>query len=217
VLGAAALSALLTWLVFRIAALLPPKTRARALFGTDEPLLDLAHPADGERDHVRGPLDAPITLVEYGDFECPYCGRAEPVVREVLAGSADVRYIWRHLPLVDVHPRAQLAAEAAEAAAEQGAFWEMHDLLFAHQDALTPKDLIRYAEQLGLDVDRFTDDLRHHTGAGRIAEDVENAALSGVAGTPTFFVNGRRYHGAYDATGLAAAVRAARDRTVLTR
>ena len=217
VLCAAALSALLTWLTFRIAALLPPRPRARALFGAAEPLVDLAHPADAERDHVRGPRDAPITLVEYGDFECPYCGRAEPIVREVLAGSADVRYVWRHLPLVDVHPRAQLAAEASEAAAEQGAFWEMHDVLLTHQDALTPRDLRGYAQQLGLDVDRFTEDLRRHTGAGRIADDVEDAASSGVVGTPTFFINGRRHHGAYDAAALSRAVRAARERTAVTR
>jgi Na+/H+ antiporter NhaA len=217
VLGAGVLSAFLTWVVFRIAAVLPPRVRARALFGATEPLVDLADPPDDERDHVRGPLDAPITLVEYGDFECPYCGRAEPVVRDVLAGSGDVRYVWRHLPLVDVHPHAQLAAEASEAAARQGKFWEMHDLLFDHQDALTKKDLLRYAEELGLDVDRFTEDLRHHTGAGRIAEDVENAAMSNVVGTPTFFVNGRRHHGAYDKEALAAGVRAARARTVLTR
>ena len=217
VLGAAVVSAVLTWLVFRIAALLPARPRARALFGTAEPLVDLAHPADGERDHIRGPRDAPITLVEYGDFECPYCGRAEPIVREVLAGSADVRYVWRHLPLVDVHPRAQLAAEASEAAAEQGAFWELHDILLTHQDALAPRDLVAYADRLGLDVDRFTADLHRHSGAGRIAEDVENAASSGVVGTPTFFINGRRHHGAYDAAALSRAVRAARDRTALTR
>jgi protein-disulfide isomerase len=217
VLGAAVTSAVLTWLVFRAAALLPPQLTARALFGTAEPLIDLASPVDDERDHIRGPRDAPITLVEYGDFECPYCGRAEPVVREVLAGSADVRYVWRHLPLADVHPRAELAAEAAEAAAEQGAFWPMHSVLLTHQDALTPHDLVAYAEQLGLDVERFTADLRGNAGAARIAEDLENAALSGVVGTPTFFVNGRRHHGAYDAAALSAAVRAARDRAVLTR
>ena len=110
-----------------------------------------------ERDHIRGPLDAPVTLVEYGDFECPYCGQAEPVVRELLRDFGDVRYVWRHLPLTDVHPRAQLAAEAAEAAADQGAFWEMHDLLLDHQDALGLSDLVGYAEQLGLDVERFTE------------------------------------------------------------
>jgi protein-disulfide isomerase len=111
--------------------------------------------------------------------------------------------------LNDVHPHAQMAAEAAEAAANQGAFWEMHDMLFAHQDALTPMDLVGYAEELGLDVERFTNDLREHTGAVRIAEDVDSADLSGVSGTPTFFINGRRHHGAYDINTLSGAVRVA--------
>ena len=165
-----------------------------------------------DRDHIRGPEDAPVTLVEYGDFECPYCGQAEPVVRELLRDFGDVRYVWRHLPLNDVHPHAQLAAEAAEAAAEQGAFWEMHDLLLDHQDALRPTDLTGYAEQLGLDIERFTDDLRRHTGGGRVAEDVDGADLSGVSGTPTFFINGRRHYGAYDIDTSREAVRAARAR-----
>ena len=150
-----------------------------------------------------------MTLVEYGDFECPYCGQAEPIVRELLAGFGDVRYVWRHLPLNDVHPHAQLAAEAAEAAAAQGAYWEMHDLLLGHQDALRHADLLGYAEQLGLDVRPLLADLREHTGAGRVAADVDSADLSGVSGTPTFFVNGRRHHGAYDIETLSAAVRAA--------
>jgi Na+/H+ antiporter NhaA len=214
ILAAAVCAALLTWAVFRLATLLPPARRARALFGAAEPLVDLAVPPDPDRDHIRGPLDAPVTLVEYGDFECPYCGCAEPVVREVLAEAGDVAYVWRHLPLTDVHPHAQLAAEASEAAARQGRFWEMRDLLLAHQNALTKLDLIRYAAELGLDVDRFTDDLKRHVGAARIAEDVEQAAASGVVGTPTFFVNGRRHRGAYDATSLSQAVRAARERTL---
>ncbi len=141
-------------------------------------------PVDPERDHMRGSLDAPVTVVEYGDFECPYCGQAEPVVRELLADFGDVRYVWRHLPLTDVHPHAQLAAEAAEAAAEQGAFWEMHDLLLAHQDALDPDDVLGYAEQLGLDVDRFREHMVKRMGVDRVAEDVDSADLSGVSGTP---------------------------------
>ena len=107
---------------------------------------------------MRGPDRAPVTLVEYGDFECPYCGRAEPAVRELLAGYGDLRYVWRHLPLTDVHPHALLAAEGAEAAARQGKFWEMHDQLLDHQGALTAKDLIRYAAELGLDIEQFTRD-----------------------------------------------------------
>jgi protein-disulfide isomerase len=209
ILSAAIGATLVTWLVFRLTALLPRGLRIRALLGTAEPLTDLYIEVDSERDHVRGPIEAPVTVVEYGDFECPYCGRAEPVVRELLREFGDVRYVWRHLPLVDVHPRAQIAAEAAEAAADQDAFWEMHDLLLTHQDALRPDDLMRYAAQLGLDVDRFTNDLGEHVGAARIAEDVDSADLSGVSGTPTFFINSRRHYGAYDIATLSAAVRAA--------
>jgi Na+/H+ antiporter NhaA len=209
VLSAAFAAALLTWLLFRATALLPRRTRIRALLGTSEPLVDLYVDFDPQRDHVRGPIDAPVTVVEYGDFECPYCGQAEPVVRELLGEFGDVAYVWRHLPLSDVHPNAQLAAEAAEAAADQGAFWELHDLLLAHQDALGADDLIGYAEQLGLDLDRFSSALQEHSGAARVAEDVDSADLSGVSGTPTFFVNGRRHYGAYDIGTLSAAVRAA--------
>jgi protein-disulfide isomerase len=215
VLSAALCASLLTWLVFRMIALLPKRLRTRVLLGAAEPLVDLAVPVDPERDHVRGAEDAPVTVVEYGDFECPYCGQAEPVVRELLADFGDVRYVWRHLPLNDVHPHAQLAAEAAEAAAAQDAFWEMHDLLLDHQDALRVRDLVGYAEELGLDVERFRRDLQKHVGAARIAGDVDSADLSGVSGTPTFFVNGRRHYGAYDITTLSAAVRAARARAAL--
>ena len=212
ILGAALVSALVTWLLFRVISLLPSGLRGRAINGSAEPLTDLAVEVDPDRDHIRGPLDALVTVVEYGDFECPYCGRAEPIVRELLREFTEVRYVWRHLPLADVHPRAQLAAEAAEAADDQGAFWPMHDLLLAHQNALRPTDLIGYADQLGLDVDRFTDDLRERVGAPRVAEDVDSADLSGVSGTPTFFINDRRHYGAYDIATLSAAVRAASTR-----
>jgi protein-disulfide isomerase len=215
VLTAALCASLLTWLLFRATALLPRRLKLRALLGTAAPLVDLYEPVDPEHDHVRGAAEAPVTLVEYGDFECPFCGRAEPVVRELLADFGDVRYVWRHLPLSDVHPRAQLAAEASEAAAAQGAFWEMHDLLLGHQDALRVADLIRHAEGLGLDVDRFTEELRKHVHAPRVAEDVDSADLSGVSGTPTFFVNGRRHYGAYDIDTLSAAVRAAGARATI--
>jgi Na+/H+ antiporter NhaA len=209
VLSAALGAAVVTWLLFRATALLPRRLKIRALLGSPDTLVDLYIDVDPERDHIRGPVDAPVTVVEYGDFECPYCGMAEPVVRELLRDFGDVRYVWRNLPLNDVHPNAQVAAEAAEAAGDQGAFWEMHDLLFAHQDALSPTDLVMYAEQLGLDVERFADDLREHAGAARVADDVDSADLSGVSGTPTFFINGRRHHGAYDINTLSAAVRAA--------
>ena len=214
VLSAAVCAALLSWLVFRATALLPVALRARLIVGPAEAIVDLAAEVDPERDHIRGSADARVTLVEYGDFECPYCGRAESVIRELLADFGDVRYVWRHLPLADVHPHAQRAAEAAEAAAEQGAFWEMHDLLFQHQDALRPSDLEGYARSLGLDAERFNEELRTHDYAARVADDVDSADLSGVSGTPTFFVNGRRHYGAYDIAGLSASVRAAKAREI---
>ena len=217
VLTAALGASLLTWLVFRATAWLPRRTRIRALLGTSETLVDLAVPVDPGRDHIRGPHEAHVTVVEYGDFECPYCGRAEPVIRELLADFGDLRYVWRHLPLSDVHPRAELAAEAAEAAAAQGAFWEMHDLLLAHQGDLSPRALRGYAEQLGLDLERFQEETQSHAHAPRVADDVDSADGSGVTGTPTFFVNDRRHEGAYDIETLSAAVRAARARSALVR
>jgi Na+/H+ antiporter NhaA len=217
ILTAALCASLLTWVVFRGAAMLPWRLRIRALLGTTPTIVDLADPVDPERDHLRGPKEAPVTLVEYGDLECPYCGQAEPVVRELLRDFGDLRYVWRHLPLTDVHPRAQLAAEATEAAAKQGKFWELHDLLLEHQDALRPPDLVRYAEELGLDVERFTEDLESHAGSARIAQDVDTADLSGVSGTPTFFINGRRHYGAYDIDTLSKEVRAARARAAVAK
>jgi Na+/H+ antiporter NhaA len=215
IMTAALGSAVVTWLLFRATARLPRRLRIRALLGAAEPLVDLYIDVDPERDHIRGPRDAAVTIVEYGDFECPFCGQAEPVVRELLRDFGDVRYVWRHLPLTDVHIHARLAAEAAEAAADQGAFWEMHDLLLAHQDALQPDDLVSYAGRLGLDIERFADDLGEHAGSARVAEDVDSADLSGVSGTPTFFINGQRHYGAYDIATLSAAVRAAGARASL--
>ena len=216
ILSAALCASVLGWAIFRLTALLPKRLRARALLGTADTIIDLAVPVDPDHDHIRGPDQAPVTLVEYGDFECPYCGRAEPVVRELLADYGDLRYVWRHLPLTDVHPHALAAAEAAEAAARQGKFWEMHDQLLGHQDALAAKDLIRYAGQLGLDTERFTRDLRNHTGQAKIAADIDSADLSGVSGTPTFFINGKRHHGAYDINTLSQAIRSARARTLIS-
>ena len=156
-----------------------------------------------------------MTVVEYGDFECPYCGKAEPIVRELLADFGDVRYVWRHLPLSDVHPNAQLAAEASEAAAAHGAFWELHDLLLDHQGELRFRDIVAYAEQLDLDLDRFQEELQRGTHAPRVEEDVDSADMSGVTGTPTFFINERRHDGAYDIETLSAAVRAAGARSAI--
>jgi Na+/H+ antiporter NhaA len=215
ILSAALCASTLTWVVFRLTKLLPKRLRLRALLGTAESIIDLAVPVDPRRDHVRGPAKAPVTVVEYGDFECPYCGQAEPVVREILADYGDVRYVWRHLPLNDVHPHAQLAAEGAEAAAIQGKFWEMYDQLLTHQGRLTAEDLIEYAGELGLATEQFAKDLARDAGAARIAEDVDSADLSGVSGTPTFFINGKRHPGAYDLGALSDAVRAARARVLI--
>jgi Na+/H+ antiporter NhaA len=213
VLGAAILATLVSWAVFRAVARMPAGVRARQLAETAEELLDLSDDVDPERDHIRGPDTAPVTLVEYGDYECPYCGQAEIVIRELLDEFGDeLRYVWRHLPLNDVHLNAQMAAEATEAAGAQGAFWPMHDKLLVSQDELTVRDLKRHAEALGLDVERFWDELRRREHAERVADDVSSADTSGVAGTPSFFINGRRHHGAYDVDTLSAAVRAARAR-----
>jgi protein-disulfide isomerase len=213
VLASAVVASLGGWVAFRIVAHLPATLRARQLAGTAEDLLDLSDDVDVARDHIRGGEAATVTLLEYGDYECPYCGQAEVVVRELLGSfGADLRYVWRHLPLNDVHPRAEVAAEAAEAAAAQDEFWAMHDRLLADQELL---DLGRHAEEIGLDMDRFWDDLSRHRTLGRIAEDVASADASGVAGTPTFFVNGRRHQGAYDIATLTAAVKAAQRRAAL--
>jgi Na+/H+ antiporter NhaA len=217
ILSGALCASALTWIVVRATALLPKRLRLRALLGTADTIIDLVVPVDPRRDHIRGPAKAPVTLVEYGDFECPYCGQAEPVIREMLADYGDVRYVWRHLPLNDVHPHAQLAAEGSEAAAAQGKFWEMHDQLLEHQGALTARDLIRYAGELGLNTGRFARDLGSEACAARIDEDVDSADLSGVSGTPTFFVNGKRHHGPYDLDALSDAVRAARARFLISQ
>lgn len=209
------LAPLVSGAIFRTLARLPRRRRLRLLIGDADELEDLVIAVDPDVDHVRGPEHASVTLVEYGDFECPYCGQAESFVRELLAGDGDLRYVWRHLPLTDVHPRAELAAEASEAAAEQGRFWEYRALLFEHQDALAPKQLVEHAADAGLDVERFRRELRDGDHGGRVARDVESADLSGVAGTPTFFVNGTRHNGAYDLQALKAAVKAARARTLV--
>jgi Na+/H+ antiporter NhaA len=212
-LSAVVVAAGLTWGVLRVTQLLPAQRRARLLLGDTRLIQDLIPAVDPERDHIRGPKQALITVIEFGDFECPYCGQAEPVVRDILTDTT-IRYVWRHLPLTDVHLRAQLAAEASEAAAAQSAFWPMHDLLLQHQDALTMLDLRGYAESLGLDADRFGDELERHVYETRVAQDLESADLSGVSGTPTFFINGQRHYGAFDLPTLTAAIRVARERAI---
>ena len=213
ILAAAILASLVSWAVFRVIARLPAEMRARQIAGTADDLLDLSDDVDRERDHIRGPDTAPVTLVEYGDYECPYCREAEIVIGELLDEFGDdLRYVWRHLPLNDVHMNSQTAAEATEAAGSQGAFWAMHDKLLASQDELTVRDLQRHAGDLGLDVERFWDELRRREHEERVSDDVASADASGVAGTPSFFINGRRHQGAYDVDTLRRAIRMARAR-----
>jgi len=217
VLATAIVSPALAWCAFQVMRRLPAETRARQLGATTDTIVDLADDIDAERDHIRGRVDAPVTLVQYGDFECPYCAHAAPVIDKLLDHLGnELRYVFRHLPLNDVHPNAQAAAEAAEAAGAQGAFWEMHDRLLRHQDALAPSDLHRHASELGLDLDRFSEDLRRRRHAPRVTEDVQSADASGVSGTPTFFVNGRRHQGAYDIDTLTRAVKAAARAAAMT-
>jgi Na+/H+ antiporter NhaA len=213
VLVAALISPLLALAVFRgTRMLIPQSRRLEQLRRTADSIIDLSDDVDPERDHIRGDADGPVTLVEYADFECPYCGRAEPTIRELLAlhKGDGLRYVFRHLPLSDVHPHAQLAAEAAEAAQAQGAFWEMHGTLMEHQGELDLDDVARYAEELGLDSHRLEEDVRLRRYQGRVAEDVASADASGVSGTPTFFINGRRHHGVYDIKTLTEAIRRAK-------
>jgi len=172
----------------------------------------LAVPVSGH-DHARGPADAPVTLVEYGDFECPACGAAYPVVAALQRELADrLRFVFRNFPLGTIHPHATDAALAAEAAGMQGRFWEMHDLLYENQQALEPEDLWRYAESLRLDADRFEEDRRGAECARRVRHDFLGGARGGVNGTPTFFVNGVRHDGGFDPESLGDALaRAVRD------
>ena len=155
-------------------------------------------PPVGERDHIAGPDDAPVTLVEYGDYECPYCGMAHPVVKRAQRElGKQLRFVFRNFPLAEAHPHAQIAAQAAEAAGAQGRFWEMHDMIFEHQDALEVKDLLGYAASLGLDAEKIARDLEAGTYVKRVREEFRSGVKSGVNGTPTFFVNGARYDGSW--------------------
>jgi protein-disulfide isomerase len=164
----------------------------------------------GERDHIAGPSEAPVTLVEYGDYECPDCGRAYPIVKQVQQGlGRALRFVFRNFPLRESHPHAQHAAEAAEAAAAQGKFWEMHDRLFERQFALDDENLIEYAGDLGLDVARFRRELAGRVYEPRVREDFRSGVASGVNGTPTFFINGSRYDELWDVGSLVAALRRA--------
>jgi protein-disulfide isomerase len=161
----------------------------------------------GSRDHVQGPRTALITLLEYGDFECPHCRQAKPVVKALQKGFArTLRFAYRHFPMATIHPLAEQAAEAAEAAGSQDAFWPMHDLLFERQPAFEVPDLARYAAAIGVDTKQFLEELVGRTHAPRIREDFRSGVRSGVNGTPTFFINGARFDGAYDLGSMTAAI-----------
>jgi protein-disulfide isomerase len=168
---------------------------------------ELTLPVSEERDHIQGPADAPVTLVEYGDYECPYCGAAYPIVKQVQEQMGErLRFVFRNFPIGTSHPHAEQAAEAAEAADGQGRFWEMHDHLYEHQRHLEIDDLLGYASELGLDVGRFQEDLAEHRYAGRVREDFMSGVRSGVNGTPTFYIDGIRYDDSYDLETLHAAL-----------
>lgn len=168
----------------------------------------LAVPLDEQRDHILGPRKAAVTLVEYGDFECPYCAKAHVVLESVLGEVGDkMRFVFRHFPLTQIHPRAQQAAEAAEASGAQRRFWEMHDILFENQDALDAASLLRYAAHLRLDLPRFQHELLSGAHSARVRQDFVGGIQSGVNGTPTFYINGRRHDGSWDRETLLLAIR----------
>lgn len=204
ILAASSIAAVLSWAAYRVVDRIP----AGAGSSVAAPIEDLSDPVDPTVDHLRGLVDAPVVVVEYGDFECPHCLRADSVLDELATVFGDdVAFVFRHLPLDEVHEHARLAAEAAEAAAAQGRFWEMHDTLFAHRDALDEDHLRGYARHLGLDVERFTADLRDRRHSLRIERDIASADDSGASGTPTLFLNGHRHRGGYDIDSLTAALR----------
>ncbi len=172
----------------------------------NNPKSKLVLPIEG-RDHIQGPIDAPLALVEYGDYQCPYCGAAYPMVQAVQERLGDrLCFVFRNFPLVNAHEHAEHAAEAAEAAGAQGKFWEMHDLLYENQEALEDEDLVSYATALKLDVRQFVSDLKAGTHRARVREDFSTGARNGVNGTPTFFVNGIRFDGPADPEELLAAL-----------
>ena len=167
----------------------------------------LTVPVDEGRDHVQGPADAAVTLVQYGDYECPYCGEAYPIVKEVQGRMGErLRFVFRNFPIATSHPHAEQAAEAAEAADAQGRFWDMHDLLYENQRRLRYKDLHEYATQLELDLERFDKELAERVHAARIHEDFMSGVRSGVNGTPTFYINGVRHDDSYETEVLLDAL-----------
>ena len=174
----------------------------------------LTLPASPARDHIIGPADAAVTLVEYGDYECPFCAAANPIVKAIEAQAGDaIRFVFRHFPLTTMHPQAELAAEAAEAAAAQGKFWAMHDTLYANHPRLDDRSLLGYAASLGLDVDHFSREVGGHIYLPRINEDFMSGVRSGVNGTPSFFINGVRHDGGWDYASLMTALQNAANET----
>ena len=167
----------------------------------------LTMPVAEDRDHIQGPADATVTLVQYGDYECPYCGAAYPIIKQVQARmGARLRFVFRNFPITTSHPHAEMAAEAAEAAGAQGMFWQMHDLLYENQRHLLDQDLRAYAEELGLDLELFDKELAEHVHAARVHEDFLSGVRSGVNGTPTFYINGTRHDDSYDVEPLLVAL-----------
>lgn len=167
----------------------------------------LTLPVADDRDHIQGAADAAVTLLEYGDYECPYCGAAYPIVKQVQEAMGDeLRFVFRNFPITTAHPHAEQGAEAAEAAAAQNRFWPMHDLLYENQQRLEAADLRGYAQRLGLDVARFERELDENVHAGRVHEDFMSGVRSGVNGTPIFYINGARYDDSYDFDTLLAAL-----------
>jgi protein-disulfide isomerase len=167
----------------------------------------LTLPVDEERDHMQGAASTAVTLVQYGDYECPYCGEAYPIIKDVQTRMGDrLRFVFRNFPISTSHPHAEHAAEAAEAADAQGEFWRMHDLLYERQQHLTDEDLHAYAEELGLDVERFDKEMAEHVHAARVYEDFMSGVRSGVNGTPTFYINGVRHDDSYEAEVLLEAL-----------
>jgi protein-disulfide isomerase len=205
VIAASIIAFVAGWAIFHITDLVSPP----------EPIgLKLIRPVDPERDHIRGNPDAPMTLVEYGDYECPFCSRATGGIDEVRAhfGDDDFCYVWRHLPLERVHPRAFDAARAAEAAGLQGRYFEMGAQLFAHQDDLEWSDIYRYANRVGLDLEQFDQDVRLHPSKvlHRVQDDAQDADAMDLNSTPTFFVNGKRHKGPWDSASLIRALEGSR-------
>jgi protein-disulfide isomerase len=168
----------------------------------------LSEPVNIGSDHIQGSINAPLNIVEYGDYECPYTGMAYPIVKEIVRQFGDkIYFVFRNFPLKDIHPHAQNAAEASEAAAAQDKFWEMHDYLFEHQKALGKSHLLEYAQKVGLDIERFKQDMSGHVYASLIEESLNSGINSGVEGTPTFYINGVRYEDSWDFGTFSATVK----------